>query len=90
MYTESGHQESLHHLRVDSSGRVRLPVQLREQLGVSHGDSIVVVADQNEIRLETAAQALLKAQEYFDSFVPDGVSLADELLAERRAEAASE
>lgn len=90
MLMETGHETGLYHLRLDSTGRIRLPIALRERLGISNGDSIVLVDGDDEVRLETAAQALLKAQEYFESFVPDGVSLADELLQERRDEAGHE
>lgn len=90
MLIETTPQEACHHIRVDSSGRIRLPVELKEKLGVTNGDCIVVVEHEDEIRLETAAQALIRAQEYFSSFVPQGVSLVDELLEERRAEAQGE
>ena len=90
MQTETVTPDSLHHVRLDSSGRIRLPLELRNQLGVTTGDSIVVVSDDHEIKIDSAAQALRKAQDYFADFVPDGVSLVDELIAERRAEAERE
>lgn len=90
MQTESSHVDHCHHVRVDSSGRIRLPLELREKLGIESGDSVVVFEDDDEVRLQSAAMALTQAQEYFASFVPAGVSLADELIAERRKEAERE
>lgn len=86
MLNESDTTEESYHLTLDSAGRIRLPNAVRERLGVEHGDAIVVIEDDDEIRLETAAAALARAQDYFASFVPDGISLADELMAERREE----
>jgi hypothetical protein len=43
--------------------------------------------DEGELRLATRRQALARAKELARPFLPDGRSLADELIAERRAEA---
>lgn len=90
MLIETIPQDVCHHIRVDSSGRIRLPIELREKLGVSNGDCVVVFEHEDEVRLETAARALARAQDYFPSFVPEGVSLVDDLLKERHAEARDE
>lgn len=79
-----------HHIKLDSSNRIRLPRNLRERLGINHGDWVVVVEEDNDVRLESIQQTVKRAQEYFASFVPEGVSLVDDLLAERRAEAEHE
>lgn len=89
MQQETG-QPNHHHVRLDSSGRIRLPVSLREKLGIEHGDPVVVIEDDHQFRIETATDSLRKAQNYFSSFVPEGVSLADDLISERRDEAARE
>lgn len=75
---------------IDSSGRIPLPIEIRKRLGVTYGDSLIIVGDDDTFRIETADEALRRAQEYFASFVGDGVSLVDELLAERRQEAERE
>ncbi|MEZ6128903.1 MAG: AbrB/MazE/SpoVT family DNA-binding domain-containing protein [Planctomycetaceae bacterium] len=90
MDTELPQTDHCSHLRIDSSGRIRVPVEFREKLGVLNGDIIVMFADQDEVRLESAARALARAQEYFAGFVPADVSLVDDLVAERRDEAARE
>ena len=83
-------QSFVHRVKIDSSGRIVLPAQLREKLGVDLGDSVLVVDDDGEVRIETSQDALKEAQAYFAELVPREVSLADELIAERRREAASE
>ena len=45
-------------------------------------------AEASELRFSTREAALQRAQERVKRYVPEGVSLADELIAERRNEAA--
>lgn len=90
MFTEVPRSDHCCHIRIDSSGRIRLPIEFREKLGVVSGDVLVMFEDHDEVRLESAARALARAQEYFAGFVPADVSLVDDLVAERREEAARE
>jgi len=76
--------------RLDSSGRILLPVDLRLELGISQGDELLIVKDQNGLHVETPEQASAALRAYFKALVPAGVSLADELIAERRADAERE
>jgi AbrB family looped-hinge helix DNA binding protein len=72
--------------RIDDSGRIVLPAELRSDMGMSVGDTVTLVQDTSGLHVKTQAQALKDIQDYFRSFVPEGVSLVDELIAERRAE----
>jgi AbrB family looped-hinge helix DNA binding protein len=90
METSEGEASKVYRARLDSSGRIVLPASVRERLGVSDGDSVLVVEEDHGYRIETAGQALQEAQAYFASLVPPSVSLVDELLQERRQEAARE
>lgn len=76
--------------RVDASGRIVLPRELRDRWHLSTGDGLLLVEDGPSVRLETPEVALQEARAYFRSLVPKGVSVVDELLAERREEAARE
>lgn len=78
------------HSRIDSSGRIVLPREFRVRRHLSTGDEILLIEEAGQCRLETPEQSLLAAQEYFTKLVPPGVSVVDELIAERRAEAARE
>jgi AbrB family looped-hinge helix DNA binding protein len=72
--------------KIDKSGRVVIPSALRDRLHLSPGDELVVEERAGVVTLSTYDRILADAQEYFCSLVPPGVSLVDELLAERRAE----
>lgn len=76
--------------RVDASGRIVIPAGLRERLHVRPGDELVLQEVVGTISLKSYDQVLADAQAYFSSIVPAGVSLVDELLTERRAEAERE
>jgi AbrB family looped-hinge helix DNA binding protein len=79
-----------YHTKMDGSGRIVLPAEVRKEMKLSAGDELLVVEDKAGFHLKTAAQALREVQEYVASVVPLGVSLVEELLRERREEAARE
>ncbi len=74
----------------DESGRIVIPADYRKKLGVKPGDQVIVVLEGNSVRLVTKEQAIKEAQEIVGSFVAPDVSLVDELLQDRREEAARE
>ena len=49
-------------MRVDSAGRVQLPPEVRQQLGIAAGHDLVVTAEPSGIRLQTFAQAAQEAK----------------------------
>jgi AbrB family looped-hinge helix DNA binding protein len=73
--------------RIDSSGRVVIPVALRSGLYVAEGDSILFVQQKGGVELRTGRQAAHSAQEFFCGLADSEVRMSDELLAERRDEA---
>ncbi len=76
--------------KVDRHGRVVIPAEYRRALGLRAGDAVVVQLDDGALRILTRAQAIRRAQEIVAKYVSPGRSLVDELIAERRAEAARE
>src|SRR5437870_9480978 len=78
------------HARLTNDGRVVIPAPLRHRLGLKPGDRVVIDAEEDSLRLRSYAQVLEDVQEYFRPFAKPGVSIVDELIAERRAEAARE
>lgn len=74
--------------RVTSGGRVVIPAELRRALGVREGDELLMRLEGQELRLYTHAEAIRQAQERLRRHIPVGRSLSDELMRERRAEAA--
>jgi AbrB family looped-hinge helix DNA binding protein len=77
-------------VKVAEGGRIVIPAEYRKRLGVRVGDDVILQLSDGEIRLFTIDEAIRRAQEMVRRYVPEGVSLADELIAERRAEAARE
>ncbi|MEQ8281283.1 MAG: AbrB/MazE/SpoVT family DNA-binding domain-containing protein [Parvibaculum sp.] len=78
------------HVEVGAGGRVVIPASIREAMGIREGDRLVARFADGELKLMTKQLALQRAQEAVRAFVPSGVSLADELIADRRREAAEE
>lgn len=73
-------------LTVGQGGRVLVPAEMRAALGVAEGDTLLATLEDGELRLTSVASAVARAQAIVRQFVPAGVSLVDELLAERRRE----
>lgn len=75
---------------VKEAGRVLLPAEVRVALGVKEGDTLQGTVRDGKLTLLTSATAIRHTQERLANLVPPGVSLVDELIAERRAEVAKE
>ena len=68
-------------------GSVVVPSAFRGALGLKPGDPVIVVLDDEEVQLLTPQRAIRRAQEIVRQYVPEGQSLVDELIEERRGEA---
>ena len=76
-------------LHIDNQGRVMLPSWWRKKEGVDPSTELcVVVTEEGGLALETREQGLRRARALLRKYIPEGASLSDELVAERRAEAA--
>jgi AbrB family looped-hinge helix DNA binding protein len=76
--------------KVGEGGRIVIPAEYRRELGLCVGDTVLMQLVDGEIHMFTPEHGIRRAQAWVRSFVPEGVSLADELIQERRAEAARE
>jgi antitoxin component of MazEF toxin-antitoxin module len=74
-------------VEVERGGRVALPAAVLEALGMQEGDQVQLALEGGSIRILTRSKALQELRARVQQFVPEGVSLVDELIAERRAEA---
>lgn len=77
-------------LRLAENGRVVIPVEVRRDLGVESGGEIILERQKNGYRLTTRRQRIQEAQRYLRRYIKPGVSLVDELIAERREAAKHE
>lgn len=72
--------------RLTEGGRVVIPVEYRQALGLQVGDELIMRLEGGEVRIFTPRQAVKHAQELVRHYIPQGRLLSDELLAERRSE----
>jgi AbrB family looped-hinge helix DNA binding protein len=77
-------------LRVSQNGRIVIPASYRKVLGIDVGDEVVLRLQDDELRITTQQRRIQRAQERARRYVKRGVSLVDELLAERREAAKHE
>lgn len=82
-------------LTMSENGRVLIPVELREKLGFKPKSPIYVEIKDGSLVLTSAAQRSAQRRAYFDNLFKElnldpNRSLVDELIADRRAEAAKE
>jgi AbrB family looped-hinge helix DNA binding protein len=78
------------HTKLAQDGRMVIPAPLRHRLGLKPGDTLVIDAENESVRVRSYDRVVQEAQDYFRPFASPDVSLVDELIAERRAEAAKE
>ena len=76
--------------RVNENGRVVIPASYRKALGIKAGDEVILRMEDDELRITTMKRRLERAQRRVRQYVKPGVSLADELIAERREAAKRE
>ncbi len=77
-------------VKLNENGRIVIPAAMREALQVKPGDELLLHVEDGELHVTTRMQRIRRAQELVRRYVPEGVSLADELIAERREAAKGE
>lgn len=76
--------------RVGEKGRLVIPAEMREAMGIQPGDAVQLRLDGEELRISTRRGRIKRARERARRYIPAGVSLSDELMAERREAAKKE
>jgi AbrB family looped-hinge helix DNA binding protein len=77
-------------VKVGIDGRVVIPAEIRQRAGIGPGDELVIDADGAGVRLRTLHQAVAAAQAFFSDGLASGTLVSEELIRDRRAEAARE
>ena len=74
-------------VRVSGGRRIVLPAEACKKLQVDVGGTVIVDVTDEGVELHTLDSSLRRFRELLASKVPADVSIVDDLLAERRAEA---
>jgi len=82
--------DSTYLANVAEGGRVVIPARFRKALGIRPGDKVVLQLSEGELRVYSRAEAVRRLQQEVARVVPKGVSLVQQLLRDRRKEAADE
>lgn len=77
-------------LTLGPKGRVLLPADMRAAMELREGDVITAWLKDGELRMHSHRQGLREIAAAAASMAKGGLSASDELIAERRAEAAKE
>jgi AbrB family looped-hinge helix DNA binding protein len=77
-------------VKIIDGGKLIIPAAFRRKLGIDTGDTVVIELGEDGLHVRSLSSAVRRAQDIVREFVPDDVSLADELIAERRIEAEHE
>jgi len=61
-----------------------VPAAFRKEMGLAKGDAVIMEMHGDELRVRPAKSALKRLREKLREAAPQGVSVVDELIAERR------
>lgn len=76
------------HTKIEIDGKIQLPPQVLEQLDFEAGQDVELEVEKKSLRVSlTRAERLKRAQALVRKYVPEGVSVVDEFIADRRREA---
>jgi antitoxin PrlF len=73
-----------------SGGRLQLPAELRRELSLVDGDTVLMEVVDGELHIRPLRDAVARVQARLRQFVPADLSLSEELIADRRAAAERE
>lgn len=73
-----------------SGGRLQVPADIRRALGLHDGDTVTMEVVGGRLHVRPYRDVIAEIQARLRKHLPPGVSLVDELIAERRAEAERE
>jgi len=76
--------------RLVSGGRLQIPARVRRELGLKDGDAVRMEIVDGELRVRPYRDVLAEISTRLRQYVPEDVSLSEELIADRRAEAERE
>ncbi len=76
--------------KLGEGGRIVVPSAFRKALGIRTGDDLIMVLENDELRIMSPRRAIERARAIVRQYIPDGVQLSESLLEDRRREAERE
>jgi AbrB family looped-hinge helix DNA binding protein len=76
--------------RLNNNGRIVIPAEIRHQLGLEPGDTVLLSVEGDVLKVESHRTRIRKVQESMRQFIPPGRGLSKELIADRREDAQQE
>jgi AbrB family looped-hinge helix DNA binding protein len=73
-----------HRTRIAEGGRVVIPVEFRRLLDLKPGAEVILDVTDGDLRIRSVRQAIERAQALVRRHVPEGTSLSEELIRDRR------
>jgi AbrB family looped-hinge helix DNA binding protein len=80
----------VHRARIGENGRLVIPAQLRRELGLKNGDEVILRVEDGDLRVSTVRAAFERVRRLVAKHVPREVDLVEDLIEERKREAALE
>jgi AbrB family looped-hinge helix DNA binding protein len=78
-------------VKIIEGGKLVIPAAMRRAMGIARGDTVVIeLRADGELRVRPLASAIREAQEIVRRSVGRNRSLSDELMRERKQDAAGE
>lgn len=77
-------------VQVGEKGRLVIPAAMRKALGLGVGTTVELRYEDNELRMSTLRSRIQRVQERARRIIKPGVSLSEQLSAERREAAKHE
>ncbi|MGH7868342.1 MAG: AbrB/MazE/SpoVT family DNA-binding domain-containing protein [Candidatus Dormibacteraceae bacterium] len=77
-------EKSAVRVRMGRGGRLVIPSRMRQELDLKPGTELFLSKVEGHLELSTPQARFLEIQEWLRSYIKPGVSLVDELIAERR------
>src|SRR5579871_2437143 len=82
--------DRVYHTKLGEGRRVAIPAEVCEQLGLRPGAPLAITIEDNGLHVVPYEQIIREVQAAFAPYKQAGVSMVDELIQERRLEAARE
>ena len=73
-------------VKISENGGLVIPAAYRKALGLKPGDEVLMVLEEGEIRVVSTHRVIARAQTLLRRYIPNGRSLSEELIRERRSE----